>query len=51
MEYVHDYGVFADLPFALILNSFKENYPSFFTKEKEDFLAKLEQRAQGISGG
>lgn len=45
MEYVHDYGVFSDLPLDLILGSFKENYPNFFTKEKDEFLAKLEQRA------
>jgi transglutaminase-like putative cysteine protease len=45
MEYVHDYGFFSDLPFDLILASFKKHYPNFFTKEKDEFLAKLAQRA------
>ena len=45
MEYIHDYGFFTDLPFDLILASFKKHYPVYFTKEKEAFLAKLAQRA------
>jgi transglutaminase-like putative cysteine protease len=44
MEYVCDYGFFADLPFGLILASFKQHYPDFFTKEKDTFLAALAKK-------
>ena len=47
MEYIHDYGFFPDLPFDLILASFKKDYPIYFTKEKDAFLAKLVQKASG----
>jgi hypothetical protein len=45
MEYIHDHGTFSDLPFDLILASFKKAYPQFFTQEREEFLAGREQKA------
>lgn len=38
MEYVHDYGVFDDFPYELMLDEFKKYYPhviEYFSREKE----------------
>ena len=38
MEYVHDYGVFDDFPFELMIEEFKKYYPhviEYFSREKE----------------
>jgi hypothetical protein len=28
MEYVHDYGTFADVPFPLMISEWKKHYPA-----------------------
>jgi hypothetical protein len=50
IEYVHDHGFFSDLPYGMIVDSFREHYPAFFTKEKDDFLADLEREALQRNG-
>ena len=45
IEYVCDHGHFTDLPYDLIVAHFEKDYPIFFTKEKDDFLADLEREA------
>lgn len=45
IEYVRDHGHFPDLPYDLIVAHFEKDYPIFFTKEKDDFLADLEREA------
>jgi transglutaminase-like putative cysteine protease len=45
IEYVRDHGHFPDLPYTLIVEHFRKDYPIFFTKEKDDFLADLEREA------
>jgi transglutaminase-like putative cysteine protease len=37
MEYVYDYGSFADLPYELMIESFKKAYPHLYAGFKEDF--------------
>lgn len=41
MEYVHDHGPFADLPYETIMESFRRHYPMYFTEDKltGDFAA------------
>jgi hypothetical protein len=34
----------------MIVDSFREHYPAFFTKEKDDFLADLEREALQRNG-
>ena len=36
MEYVHDHGSFADLPYEKLVKLMKKHYPSFFEKNAED---------------
>jgi transglutaminase-like putative cysteine protease len=47
MEYVHDHGHFADLPFARIFAAYGDTYPSFFEHfgggKTHDFAAEAEQ--------
>ncbi|MFH1079290.1 MAG: transglutaminase family protein [Pseudomonadota bacterium] len=38
MEYVRDHGPFTDLPYDLIMASFRKHYPMYFTQDKS-FLA------------
>lgn len=39
MEYLEDYGPFDDLPFALILRTFRDNYPDIFARHRgADFV-------------
>jgi transglutaminase-like putative cysteine protease len=33
MEYVHDHGPFADLPYDLIMDSFRKHYPMYFAQD------------------
>ncbi|MBA4395816.1 MAG: transglutaminase [Syntrophus sp. (in: bacteria)] len=34
MEYVHDHGPFVDLPYDLIMDTFRKHYPVYFTQDK-----------------
>jgi transglutaminase-like putative cysteine protease len=36
MEYLYDHGPFADLPYEMILAAFREHYPMYFTREREE---------------
>jgi transglutaminase-like putative cysteine protease len=37
MEYIHDYGVFEDLPFERILDSYEEFYPHLEVRKNKSF--------------
>ncbi len=45
MEYVHDHGPFADLPYDLILDNFKTCYPDFFRGDGSLATGNFEQEA------
>jgi transglutaminase-like putative cysteine protease len=36
MEYLHDYGTFADIPYDLFISELKLHYPHMFEKHKND---------------
>jgi transglutaminase-like putative cysteine protease len=51
MQYVHDHGPFADLPYDLIMDTFRKHYPIYFTQDKSapagDFEAEALREQKG----
>jgi transglutaminase-like putative cysteine protease len=45
MEYVHDHGPFADLPYDTIMASFRKHYPMYFTQDKTSIAGDFEAEA------
>lgn len=45
MEYVHDHGPFADLPYDLIMDTFRKHYPMYFTQDKSALVGDFEAEA------
>jgi transglutaminase-like putative cysteine protease len=45
MEYVHDHGFFADLPYEMIMATFRKHYPMYFTQDKASFAGNFEEEA------
>lgn len=45
MEYVHDHGPFADLPYDLIMDTFRKHYPIYFTQDKSALAGDFEAEA------
>lgn len=45
MEYVHDHGPFADLPYDLIMASFRKHYPIYFTPDASSPAGDFEAEA------
>ena len=45
MEYVHDHGPFADLPYDIILESFRKHYPMYFDQDKDATAGNFEEEA------
>jgi transglutaminase-like putative cysteine protease len=46
IEYLSDYGSFADLPFSMVYDSFRKHYPMYFSEEKDAFIAALENETR-----
>lgn len=46
MEYVHDHGPYADLPYDLIMDSFRKHYPMYFAQDKSALAGDFEAEAQ-----
>jgi len=45
MEYVHDHGPFADLPYDLIMDTFRKHYPIYFTQGESTLAGDFEAEA------
>ncbi len=45
MEYVHDHGTFADLPYDEIWKNFRKHYPDFFIRESASAAGDFEEEA------
>jgi transglutaminase-like putative cysteine protease len=45
MEYVHDHGPFADLPYDTIMDTFRTHYPMYFTQDKNATAGNFEEEA------
>jgi transglutaminase-like putative cysteine protease len=45
MEYVHDHGPFADLPYDTIMDMFRKHYPAYFTQDKSALAGDFEMEA------
>jgi hypothetical protein len=45
MEYVHDHGFFADLPYEMIMATFRKHYPMYFTQDKASLAGNFEEEA------
>jgi transglutaminase-like putative cysteine protease len=45
MEYVHDHGPFADLPYDLIMDTFRKHYPIYFTQDESALAGDFEAEA------
>ena len=45
MEYVHDHGFFADLPYEMIMATFRKHYPMYFTQDKASLVGNFEEEA------
>jgi hypothetical protein len=45
MEYVHDHGPFADLPYDTIMATFRKHYPMYFTQDKSSLAGDFEAEA------
>jgi transglutaminase-like putative cysteine protease len=45
MEYVHDHGPFADLPYDLIMDTFRKHYPIYFTQDESTLAGDFEAEA------
>jgi transglutaminase-like putative cysteine protease len=52
MEYVHDHGPFADLPYEAIMTSFRKHYPKYFAQDQAsspgDFEAEALRERKGL---
>jgi hypothetical protein len=46
MEYVHDHGAFADVPFERIVEVFRTTYPQFFSESGEVVVGSFDEEAQ-----
>ncbi len=44
MEYLHDYGTFADIPRDLFISELKKHYPHIFENMSEDVSLKVEDK-------
>jgi transglutaminase-like putative cysteine protease len=51
MEYVHDHGPFSDLPYDLIMDSFRKHYPMYFAQDKSALAGDFEAEALRERGG
>lgn len=45
MEYIHDHGPFADLPYDLIMAAFRKHYPLYFTQDGSELAGDFEAEA------
>jgi transglutaminase-like putative cysteine protease len=45
MEYLHDYGQFADLPYEQMVSEFKQHYPRLFRKDEMTIASSFEEEA------
>jgi transglutaminase-like putative cysteine protease len=45
MEYVHDHGFFADLPYEMIMATFRKHYPMYFTQDQASLAGNFEEEA------
>lgn len=51
MQYVHDHGAFADVPFDRIVDEFHRHYPEFFPKDGAPVGGDFSREAVGETGG